>query len=134
MARTLKSGRGTFRCRGSGPPRTRPLSKFNHSFFPSPLTCYTMLLFTPLPAPLAGDAMTIDTHVARRVAKQCLLLAGPGVLIGTGSAALVLRYILPYTWGWPLSLTVGAIPIRQNNTLVRLMEGSVQSCLGTITG
>merc|ERR1719284_637311 len=41
-----------------------------------------LLLFTPLPALLAGDAMTIDTSVAKRVGLQCLYLAGPGVLIG----------------------------------------------------
>ena len=30
---------------------------------------------------LSGDAMTIDTSVARSVAKQCLYLAGPGVIL-----------------------------------------------------
>jgi len=49
-----------------------------------------LLLFTLLPALLAGDAMTIDTSVAKRVGLQCLYLAGPGVLIGGFSTALFL--------------------------------------------
>ena len=39
------------------------------------------LLFTRLPALLAGDAMTIDTQVAKRVTNQVLWMAGPGVVI-----------------------------------------------------
>jgi len=36
-----------------------------------------LLLFTMLPVLLTGDAMTIDTSVARQVGNQCLYLAGP---------------------------------------------------------
>eukprot|EP00746_Dinoflagellata_sp_MGD_P156318 gnl/MRDRNA2_/MRDRNA2_85766_c1_seq1.p1 gnl/MRDRNA2_/MRDRNA2_85766_c1~~gnl/MRDRNA2_/MRDRNA2_85766_c1_seq1.p1 ORF type:complete len:1057 (-),score=190.90 gnl/MRDRNA2_/MRDRNA2_85766_c1_seq1:192-3362(-) len=68
-----------------------------------------LLLFTFLPALLAGDAMTIDTHVARRCAGQCMLLAGPGVIIGAVSTALVLCTILPWGWDFMTSLMVGAI-------------------------
>ena len=38
-----------------------------------------LLLFTMLPPLIAGDAMTMDTAVARKVCKQWLYLAGPGV-------------------------------------------------------
>jgi NhaP-type Na+/H+ or K+/H+ antiporter len=55
-----------------------------------------LLLFTLLPALLAGDAMTIDTSVAKRVAMQCLWLAGPGVIIGGFSTAFFLKLLL----GW----------------------------------
>jgi len=40
-----------------------------------------LLLFALLPPLLAGDAMQMDTNVAQAVAKQCLFLAGPGVVV-----------------------------------------------------
>jgi len=51
--------------------------------------------------------MTIDTSVARRVFKQCLYLAGPGVLVMSGVVALFLRYWLD--WSFMLSLCTGSI-------------------------
>lgn len=68
-----------------------------------------MLLFTMLPALLAGDAMNIDTSIVRRVASQCILLAGPGVVVNGMSIALFLWWYLPYDWSFLLSLTTGAI-------------------------
>jgi len=68
-----------------------------------------LLLFTMLPALLAGDAMKIDTTIARRVARQCIFLAGPGVLMNGFLAALFLWWYLPYEWSFLLSLTTGAI-------------------------
>jgi NhaP-type Na+/H+ or K+/H+ antiporter len=67
-----------------------------------------LLLFTLLPALLAGDAMTIDTSVARSVAKQCLFLAGPGVLFGSFATALFLYWFIP-DWDFLLCLTCGSI-------------------------
>jgi sodium/hydrogen exchanger 10/11 len=66
-----------------------------------------LLLFTLLPALLAGDAMTIDTSVARRVGLQCLWLAGPGVLVGGFGCALFLKVYLQ--WDFYLCLCAGAI-------------------------
>merc|ERR1719399_475986 len=66
-----------------------------------------LLLFTLLPALLAGDAMTIDTSVAKRVGLQCLYLAGPGVLIGGFATAGFLMLLLD--WDFYLSLCAGAI-------------------------
>jgi sodium/hydrogen exchanger 10/11 len=66
-----------------------------------------LLLFTLLPALLAGDAMTIDTSVARKVAFQCLWLAGPGVLVGGfGCAGFLYVYL---DWDFWLCLCAGAI-------------------------
>merc|ERR1719399_1784676 len=53
--------------------------------------------------------MTIDTHVARRCAGQCMILAGPGVIIGAFSTAMVLWKVLPWGWDFMTSLTVGAV-------------------------
>merc|ERR1719191_509623 len=53
--------------------------------------------------------MTLDTSVARRVAKQCVYLAGPGVAINGFLMALFLYVYLPYNWPFKLCLTSGAI-------------------------
>jgi len=66
-----------------------------------------LLLFTLLPALLAGDAMTIDTSVAKKVYLQCLWLAGPGVLVGGFGAAFFLWVYLG--WDFWLCLCAGAI-------------------------
>merc|ERR1719506_476962 len=70
-----------------------------------------LLLFTLLPALLAGDAMTIDTSVAKRVGLQCLYLAGPGVCIGSFSTAFFLDYYISWNSekSFLLSLCAGSI-------------------------
>lgn len=68
-----------------------------------------LLLFTLLPPLLAGDAMNIDTQVALKVARQCIYLAGPGVVISAFASAGFLYAYLPYDWPFLLCLTVGAI-------------------------
>lgn len=68
-----------------------------------------LLLFTMLPPLVTGDAMTIDTSVARRVAKQCMYLAGPGVCTNAFVTASFLYVYLPYDWSFLLCLTTGAI-------------------------
>jgi NhaP-type Na+/H+ or K+/H+ antiporter len=66
-----------------------------------------LILFTMLPALLAGDAMTIDTSIAKRVAGQCLYFAGPGVLINAGVVAVILKYLLD--WKPMLAMTTASI-------------------------
>jgi NhaP-type Na+/H+ or K+/H+ antiporter len=70
-----------------------------------------LLLFTLLPALLAGDAMTIDTSVAKRVMYQCMYLASFGVVFGAFVTAIVLRFLIDWKseekfW---LSLCAGSI-------------------------
>ena len=36
-------------------------------------------------------------------------LAGPGTVIASVLAALVLRYWLPYDWGWNFGMALGAV-------------------------
>ncbi|CAE7556879.1 NHX7 [Symbiodinium pilosum] len=57
-----------------------------------------LLLYAFLPVLLFGDAMSIVWHDFRRTALQCAVLAGPGVLIGTGLMFVVARYVFPYGW------------------------------------
>lgn len=66
-----------------------------------------LLMFTLLPALLAGDAMTIDTSVAKRVANQCMYLAGPGVLISAMTVTGFLMWFLD--WPFLLSLVTSSI-------------------------
>lgn len=40
---------------------------------------------------------------------QVLLLAGPGVVIGTALTALFVQYAFPYNWTWTESLLFGAM-------------------------
>eukprot|EP00928_Gymnodinium_smaydae_P082870 TRINITY_DN6613_c2_g1_i1.p1 TRINITY_DN6613_c2_g1~~TRINITY_DN6613_c2_g1_i1.p1 ORF type:complete len:1127 (+),score=184.34 TRINITY_DN6613_c2_g1_i1:243-3623(+) len=67
-----------------------------------------LLLYALLPPLLAGDAMGIDTNVAKRVMGQCLYLAGPGVLVCTFITALFL-WVLPFNWPFLLCMVTGAI-------------------------
>merc|ERR1719183_2625975 len=62
-----------------------------------------------LPVLLTGDAMTLDTSVAKRVAGQCVYLASIGVVANGFLTALFLWWYIPYDWSFLLSLTTGAI-------------------------
>mmetsp|Transcript_50579 Transcript_50579/g.118121 ORF Transcript_50579/g.118121 Transcript_50579/m.118121 type:complete len:1327 (-) Transcript_50579:99-4079(-) len=66
-----------------------------------------LILFTLLPGLLGGDALCTDTSVAKRVASQCMYLAGPGVVVSALLTALFLSWQLG--WSRDLSLTMGAI-------------------------
>jgi NhaP-type Na+/H+ or K+/H+ antiporter len=68
-----------------------------------------LLLFAFLPALLFGDAKSTDTHLLARKGKEIVTLASLGVLLGTGFSAVVAKHLLPYGWGWNLSLVMGTI-------------------------
>jgi len=68
-----------------------------------------LLLYAFLPALLFGDAMGLNLHLSKKCFKQCLLLAGPGVVFGTAFTALAGFYVFPYDWTWMFSLTFGCI-------------------------
>lgn len=67
-----------------------------------------VLIFAVIPALLTGDAMVIDTTVAKRVAAQCIYLALPGVFFTSLLTGLFLWHFLH---GWPIMLcmTLGAM-------------------------
>jgi NhaP-type Na+/H+ or K+/H+ antiporter len=68
-----------------------------------------LLLYVFLPALVFGDAMHLNTHLFKKCFSQCLLLACPGVLLGTFLTGWCARYIFPYEWNWELSLCFGSI-------------------------
>ena len=68
-----------------------------------------LLLFAFLPALLFGDAMGLNKHLATKCFSPCLLLAGPGVLVGCAMTGAAAFYIFPYGWNWMFSLAFGSI-------------------------
>jgi sodium/hydrogen exchanger 10/11 len=66
-----------------------------------------LLLYAFLPALLFGDALAFDVHLFYHSKWQCLLLACPGVVMGTLMTASCAYYML--NWSWGLSLVFGSI-------------------------
>ena len=67
------------------------------------------LLFLFLPPLLFADTMHMDWELAKTSLLQCMLLAGPGVLLGSGLHMIYGSYMLPYDWDLLLSLGFGAV-------------------------
>lgn len=51
----------------------------------------------------------MNVQLARKCFSQSFILACPGVLFGTCLTATVGKYILPYSWEWPIAMVFGAI-------------------------
>lgn len=67
-----------------------------------------MLFFGFLPTLIFGEAMRLNGQLVQQCIWQILLLACPGVLIGTFLTAAFAVYILPYGWDWPIALVFGS--------------------------
>jgi NhaP-type Na+/H+ or K+/H+ antiporter len=68
-----------------------------------------LLLFSFLPALLFGDCMGTNWHTFKRCLPQILILAGPGVLMGSVATGWFAHTFLPYGFSWNVSLAFGAI-------------------------
>jgi len=68
-----------------------------------------LIFYIFLPALIFAEAMKMKIKLFGRLLKQVLLLAGPGVLIGTVLTATFAKYCLPYGWDWQVSLMFGSI-------------------------
>jgi NhaP-type Na+/H+ or K+/H+ antiporter len=68
-----------------------------------------LLVFVFIPPLVFGEAMALDWHMLKRCIGQCLLLAGPGVMVGTVMMAFFIMYGLPYHFSWSLALAFGAV-------------------------
>ena len=68
-----------------------------------------MILSLFLPPLLFADAISVDWHVARHSLGQCLLLAGPGVILGSLLTAVEAMYLLPSDMAFTLALSFGAV-------------------------
>ena len=54
-----------------------------------------LMLFVFLPPLVFGEAMSLNWHHWRQLFSSCLLLAGPGVILGTVIFAMFVKLILP---------------------------------------
>jgi len=68
-----------------------------------------MLFYVFLPALVFSEAMKLNKQLVKTCFWQILLLAGPGVLMGTVMLGTFSHYVLPYGWDWPLCLVIGSI-------------------------
>jgi NhaP-type Na+/H+ or K+/H+ antiporter len=68
-----------------------------------------LVFFTFLPVLVFGDAMNFNPHIFNKCFGQIMILACPGVVLGTVLTAGVAMYILPYGWDLPVSFAFGAI-------------------------
>jgi len=68
-----------------------------------------LLIFVFLPPLVFSEAMSLNVTLVKRCFWQCMILAGPGVVIGTVMIAVVGKYMLPYGWDWPTSMLFGSI-------------------------
>ncbi|CAJ1330028.1 unnamed protein product [Effrenium voratum] len=68
-----------------------------------------LLFYSFLPPLIFSEAMKLNVRLVQKCSAQVFLLACPGVLMGTGLVALVAKFLLPYDWSWPVSLTFGAV-------------------------
>ena len=75
-----------------------------------------LLLAVFLPVLLFGSAFIMDWHTVRRQKWAILLLAAPGVALGTIMTAVLVKYTFPYGWSWTESLLVSALPGRTSMT------------------
>jgi len=81
-----------------------------------------LLLAVFLPVLLFGSAFTMDWHTVRRQKWAILLLAAPGVALGTILTAVLVKYTFPYDWTWTESLLVRPDP------MVAEMVAEIASC------
>ena len=68
-----------------------------------------LLLAGFLPILLFAGAFALEWHVVRRLLPSSLLLAGPGVLLGAGITAALVRVSFPHDWTWGQCLLFGAM-------------------------
>ena len=68
-----------------------------------------LLLAGFLPTLLYAGASALEWHAVRRQMPSALLLACPGVLVGTAATAALVKYTFPHGWNWPQCALFGAM-------------------------
>merc|ERR1719265_3097699 len=53
--------------------------------------------------------MTLNIQLVRNCFAQILILACPGVIMGTVLTAAFGKFVLPYNWDWPLCFVFGSM-------------------------
>eukprot|EP00927_Polykrikos_kofoidii_P023931 TRINITY_DN21866_c0_g1_i1.p1 TRINITY_DN21866_c0_g1~~TRINITY_DN21866_c0_g1_i1.p1 ORF type:complete len:949 (-),score=162.74 TRINITY_DN21866_c0_g1_i1:93-2939(-) len=82
--------------------------------------------FYALLAPLVfADAMTMNFSMMKTCFWQCMLLAGPGVIIGTGIIGTCAKFLMPYKWDWYVSMLFGSVLSATDPVAVVAIFGSL---------
>ncbi|MFT6915776.1 MAG: NhaP-type Na+/H+ or K+/H+ antiporter [Motiliproteus sp.] len=68
-----------------------------------------LILFLFLPTLIFESAYSLEPHLLRRALPQVALLALPGMLISALLTAVLVRWLLPWDWSWPLAFLFGAL-------------------------
>jgi len=84
-----------------------------------------MIFHIFLPALIFADAMKMNVPLVRRCIWQVLLLACPGVIMGTAMTGAFAKWVLPYNWGWSACLCFGAILSATDPVAVVSLFGSL---------
>lgn len=68
-----------------------------------------LILFLFLPVLIFESAYSLQPHLLKRALPQILWLAVPGMLICALLTALLVHWLLPWSWSWPLAFMFGAL-------------------------
>lgn len=66
-----------------------------------------LLLF--LPTLIFESAFSMDPHLFKRMLKQIIVLAVPGLMISTALTAVFTFYLFPWQWSWTVCFLFGAL-------------------------
>lgn len=67
------------------------------------------MLYVFLPPLIFESAFSIEWHLFKKTAWQCLLLAGPGLLLASGMTALPIKVVMYEDWTFAASLLLGTV-------------------------
>ena len=67
------------------------------------------MLYVFLPPLIFESAFSIEWHLFKKTAWQCLLLAGPGLLLASGMTALPINVLMYKDWSFEASLLLGTV-------------------------
>ncbi len=68
-----------------------------------------LILFLFLPILIFESAFALEVHLFRRIFSQIALLAVPGLMVATVLTAVLVKYVFPWDWSWPLCFMFGAL-------------------------
>jgi len=68
-----------------------------------------LLLLLFLPTLIFESAFSMDPHLFKRMSKQIIVLAVPGLMISTALTAVFTFYLFPWQWSWTVCFLFGAL-------------------------
>ena len=68
-----------------------------------------LILWLFLPTLIFESAFALEVHLFRRIFSQIALLAVPGLLVATVLTAVLVKYVFPWDWSWPVCFMFGAL-------------------------